>query len=76
MISGGHSLTIHTTNKEITMDMILKRLKEPSSWASLAAMFALVGINLPESMMQNITQVGMGVAGILGFFMQDPGNKE
>jgi|TARA_R110001583_G_scaffold2121_1_gene15550 hypothetical protein len=58
------------------MDMILKRLKEPSSWASLAAMFALVGVNLPESMMQNITQIGMGVAGVLGFFMQDPGNKE
>ena len=58
------------------MDMILKRFIAPSSCASLAAMFALVGINLPESMMQNITQVGMGVAGILGFFMQDPGNKE
>ena len=57
------------------MNMILKRLREPSSWASLAAMFALVGINLPESMMQDITQVGMGMAGILGFFMSDPGNK-
>jgi len=58
------------------MNMILKRFKEPSSWASLAAMFALVGVNLPESIMQNITQVGMGLAGILGFFMSDPGNKE
>ena len=58
------------------MNMILKRLREPSSWASLAAMFALVGVNLPESMMQNITQVGMGLAGILGFFMSVPGNKE
>ena len=58
------------------MNMILKRLREPSSWASLAAMFALVGVNLPESMMQNITQVGMGLAGILGFFMSDPGSKE
>ena len=58
------------------MNMILKRFKEPSSWASLAAMLALVGVNLPESIMQNITQVGMGLAGILGFFMSDPGNKE
>jgi hypothetical protein len=65
-----------TLKKEYTiMDMILKRLKEPSSWASLAAMLALVGINLPESMMQNVTQVGMGLAGILGFFMSDPGHK-
>ena len=65
-----------TSKKEYTiMDMILKRLKEPSSWASLAAMLALVGINLPESMMQNVPQVGMGLAGILGFFMSDPGHK-
>lgn len=54
---------------------ILKRFKEPSSWASLAAIFALLGLNMPESMMQNITQVGMGLAGILGFFMSDPGHK-
>jgi|TARA_R110000823_G_scaffold42227_7_gene110753 hypothetical protein len=58
------------------MNTIFKRLREPSSWASLAAMLALVGVNLPESMMQNITQIGMGVAGVLGFFMSDPGNKE
>ena len=54
---------------------ILKRFKEPSSWAALAAIFALLGFNMPESMMQNITQVGMGLAGILGFFMSDPGHK-
>ena len=57
------------------MDNILNRFKEHSSWASMAAIFALLGINMPESMMQNITQVGMGVAGILGFFMSDPGHK-
>jgi hypothetical protein len=58
------------------MNTIFKRLREPSSWASLAAMLALVGVNLPESMMQNITQIGMGLAGVLGFFMSDTGNKE
>mgnify|MGYP003150447601 CR=1 FL=1 len=58
------------------MNTIFKRLREPSSWASLAAMLALVGVNLPESMMQNITQIGMGLAGVLGFFMSDPGNRD
>ena len=66
---------INVFKKEPMMDNILNRFKEPSSWASMAAIFALLGINMPESMMQNITQVGMGVAGILGFFMSDPGHK-
>lgn len=57
------------------MQMLMRRLKEPSSWASLAAILALFGVNMPDSFWQDMSQVGVGVAGIVGLMMADPGNK-
>jgi hypothetical protein len=51
--------------------MFFDRLKEPSTWASLAATLGALGFAVPEGLMQYITFAGMGLAGVLGFFMPE-----
>ena len=55
------------------MNALVNRLKEPSTWATIFAALAAVGVSLDPGLMQNITAAGAGVAGLLGFFM--PENK-
>jgi hypothetical protein len=43
------------------------RFKEPSSWAGLAGLAALVGVHLDPSFAQSIAYIGAGVAGVVAF---------
>lgn len=53
------------------MKALANRLKEPSTWATIFAALAAVGINLEPGLMQNIAAAGAGVAGLLGFFLPE-----
>ena len=47
------------------------RLKEPSSWAGLGAVFMLVGVHLDPGLLQSIVYVGTGIAGVVAFFVPE-----
>ncbi|WP_454902722.1 hypothetical protein [Variovorax gossypii] len=44
------------------MDILLKRIREPSTWAGIAALGALFG--LPSDTIGLVGQVAMGVGGL------------
>lgn len=56
------------------MNALIKRLKEPSSYAALAAGFAVVGLNLEPGLLNHLTQAGTAVAGLIAFFMPEAGS--
>jgi hypothetical protein len=47
------------------------RFKEPSSWAGLTGLAALVGLHLDPGLAQSVVFVGAGVAGIVAFFVPE-----
>lgn len=51
------------------------RFSEPSSWAGLMGGAALLGIHLDPGLMQSITFVGAGAAGIVAFFLPETASK-
>ena len=52
---------------------LFKRHKEPSSYAALTGVLAMIGINVDEGMMQHISLVLASVAGLAGFFLGEKG---
>ena len=50
---------------------LIDRFREPSSWASLAVLFTLVGLNIDEGLWRDVVMAGTGVAGILGFWLRE-----
>jgi len=57
------------------MNILIARLKEPSTWAAIFAALAATGLNLDSGLVQNITAAGAGVAGLLAFFLPEQGAK-
>ena len=53
------------------MNRIISRFKEPSSYAALAGVLAMVGISVPVELWQNIVMLACGVSGVVGFFMSE-----
>ena len=53
------------------MNHIKHRLKEPSSYAALAGVLAMVGISVPVELWQNIVMLSCGASGVVGFFMSE-----
>jgi len=51
------------------MKTLLKRLQEPSTYAGLAALLGLVGVNLPDAKFQAITHAVAAIAGALAIFL-------
>lgn len=50
---------------------MIERLKEPSSWAALAAIATTAGLNLDPGLVQSASYVLAGIAGLLGFFLRE-----
>lgn len=50
------------------MDLIA-RLKEPSSWAAIAAGLAAFGFNIPSGLWQAVVGIGTGVAVFAGVLL-------
>ena len=46
---------------ETLIAKLANRFKEPSSWAGFGALLAIVGVNLPAGMAQNIIYIGFVV---------------
>ncbi len=53
------------------MQYILDRLKEPSSYAGLGALLALVGVNLDGQLLQAIAGVAAALAGLASIFIKE-----
>ena len=51
------------------MHAIISRFKEPSSYAALTGVLALVGINVDPGLMQQISTALAALAGVAGFFL-------
>ncbi|MGI9499413.1 MAG: hypothetical protein ACR2P3_05215 [Geminicoccaceae bacterium] len=49
----------------------LERLKEPSSYASIATVLALAGVNLDADLLSAIAQGGAAIAAIVGIFLRE-----
>ena len=58
------------------MNNIINRFREPSSYAALAAVLAMVGIMVPADLWQNVVMVACGMAGVAGFFMDEKTTKK
>lgn len=56
---------------ESTISKLANRFKEPSSWAGLAALAALLGVNVDAGVIQDIGLIGAGVAGLVAFFLPE-----
>lgn len=50
---------------------IVNRLKEPSTWASLAALVALSGMQVPDDVVQAMPGLVGFVAAVLGVFLKE-----
>ncbi len=55
------------------MRYIVDRLKEPSSYAGLGALLALVGVNLDGQLLQAIAGVAAALAGLASIFIKEQG---
>ncbi len=53
------------------LDMILARLKEPSSYVAIAALLGTVGWQFAPEHLELAAQVGATVAALIGFFMAE-----
>jgi len=58
------------------MITIINRFKEPSSYAALAGVLAMVGIMIPANLWQNVVMIACGAAGVVGFFMGEKTTKK
>lgn len=55
------------------MIRLVARLKEPSSYAALAAVLAMVGVNIDAELWQYVVGAVSALAGIAGFFLAEKG---
>jgi hypothetical protein len=55
------------------MKYLIARLREPSTYAGLAALLASFGLSLDAGLVQSIALLGTGLAGVVAAFMPDRG---
>jgi len=53
---------------------LIDRFKEPSSYASIAAVLAMIGVNIDTELWGYVVAGCVALAGIFGFFMKEKGN--
>ena len=63
------------TRKQSVLQRCLVRLQEPSTYASLAALSALAGLQIEPGIVQNITMAGAALAGIAGVALPEGSAK-
>lgn len=57
-----------------TLQKLLDRFKEPSSWTALMGMLAGVGFVVPDGIAQSITFAGAAICCALGFCLKEKAN--
>ena len=55
------------------MRYLIARFGEPSTYAALTALLGGLGLQLGPGLLQYITLVGTGIAGLLGILLKDKG---
>jgi len=53
------------------MTQLLSRLREPSTYAGLAAVLAAAGVNLDPSLFQALTLTATGIAGLVAVLLPE-----
>lgn len=53
------------------MQYLIDRLKEPSTWAGLSVVLAMLGISVGE---QELAIIGSGIGALLAIVMREKGN--
>lgn len=53
------------------MKALLTRFSEPSSYAGLAGILAMLGVNSPTPLMQSISFIAAGICGVAAFFLPE-----
>lgn len=54
-----------------SLKALAKRFQEPSSWAGLAGLVALMGLHLDPGAVQSLTLLGSGIAGLLAILLPE-----
>jgi hypothetical protein len=49
----------------------INRLREPSTYSGLAALLLALGLNLPGGLLEAVTQLGIGLAGIISILLPE-----
>lgn len=57
------------------MSFILERIREPSTWSGIAAFAMALGLGVPPGTVEAVTQVGMGLAGLVAVFLREKGAR-
>lgn len=52
------------------MTYLLARMKEPSTYAALAALLAIFGFNADPGLIQSVASVGVAVSGLAAMLMR------
>jgi hypothetical protein len=53
------------------MNNAINRLKEPSTWAGLAVLASLFGVNVAQDQFAAVSQAGAAIAGLLAVFIPE-----
>ena len=61
---------------KFVIQMLLSRLREPSTFAGLGGVLAAVGISLPAEAMTSIITIVGGVAALASMFMKERGEEK
>ena len=56
------------------MEKLIKRLTEPSTYASIVGALALVGVQVEAEWAEAATMVGGAIAAVLGVVLKEKGN--
>jgi len=62
--------------KDFLVDKVVGRFSEPSTYAALTGVLTYFGIAIPEGIVNPIAAIGVGIAGLLGFFLKEKKAKE
>ena len=57
------------------MDYIIARMKEPSTFAAIAALLAALHVNIPPDEWKSLVSVLTGLAGLAAILMRETGSK-
>lgn len=56
----------------MSMNLVIKKLREPSTWAGLSALMVLFGLNVEQA--AAVANAGAAVAGVAAVFLSEGGN--
>ena len=68
-------VTTHTSRSRAIARRSVARLQEPSTYASLAAITAIAGLQVDQSVWRDLAMVGAALAGVAGVVLPEGNSK-